>query len=606
MNHQPLVKHSILWIQDEKWIGPVDLIHQVSDDSWVVAPQRDLNSIKYWKIPLEAIQQVKIEGVGYLLVTDLKSHGQHIGLVNWESDEVLAKRVLSHLVKLDRNTVEALKISKSVFKAYVETIEHADMINRNDLAFHDRIKGILEIISKNEELLDEAAKICFTINSVEEKVNEKAAVEYQRKLAEHEKCLEEELANKRAEIGAIVNTLSEKKQELCTIEERLKSQDKELEERVSGFESELEEKLRILAEKPQRLFAEMAVFKALIPTVSRAHTNQPIVTDIDSNFPIVNESAMLTNNLSNRLIHSGISPVVGHALHSTLLAGLTPVLTGTEAYQVVSNYAECVSAGRLLWIPVGGSVLEPSDLLARFDPATRCLIPHPAGLLDLLLDESDNIHIIVLEGFNRAAVDGYLMSLLESAQDVALGRNPRSIPLAPRGFVSENSTYAGVSSVTWRNNVLLVLCPSTGVSSLPLPAEFWTHCAVLDTSEPAPAGVTPELGAIPAMTRVPATVWKAWFKGIKEKSGPLEVIRSLSNSSDALPTIVISNIERLFSAGISLGRKHEGAFEQAIRMTLLPYLVAIEKDVDTWFKHLNIELRDEDRKIENIIKRLGE
>ena len=593
-------------MQDEKWVGPVDLVRR-ANGAWAVAPEQDRSLLRCWKITPEAIQQVKLSGTRYLLAPNQVNPGQQLGFVNWEADEILAKRVFKRLLKRDRKTAEALKISKEIFRTYVETIEEAALVGSNaaqELAFYERIKDITGTISQNEELLNEATNICFGIDRVKEKVAEKAEEEYQRKFAECETRLDEALATRGKE-------LSGKEQELAKIEERLGSLNRELEERVSGFETELEERLRVIAEKPERLFAEMAIANALVAKTGPTGTKSRVVarrqiTDSDLDIPLVDEPPALMRGLSGRLLSSRISPVVGRALHSVLLAGLVPVLIGPEAYDVVSSYADSVSGGVLHWIPVGGSIFEPSDLLARFDPISRCLVPHPGGLLDLLLDESDALRVVVLEGFNRAAVDGYLITLLRSLQDVAKGRKPRSIPLAPPGFASEDDAYADVSRIAWNRRVLLVLFPSTGASTLPLPAEFWDYCAIVDAGNPAPEEVLLEPRSAPRITRVSSTVWKAWSEDAKEKVEVLEVLRKQPSEVGTLPSVALDNVERVYGSGVVLGLKQESAMKQAVRASLFPYLVATEEPVDAWFQHLGITLNDTERRISDAVRRLGE
>lgn len=611
LKDRPLDGPCILWVRDEKWVGPVYLVPAKETGFWVLSSEQNLESIKHWKIPLDAIQRMELNGTRYLLAPNHNNLGQPSGFVNWQFDKVLAKRVLDHLRKHDRKTAEALKISKDIFRMYLDKIEQAGLVGANlaqELAFHERIGEILGVISKNEELLDEAASICFDAGPVKEKLEKKVEEEYRKKLTEAETRVDENLADRKNELENILGTLSEKRGELALVEEQIGALDDKLKERTAGFEEELEEKLRDLAEKPERLFAEMAIVNALVrkggPTRSKPRPAVQRQTAADS-VQITEESSAFMGALSTRLLALRISPVVGQELHSSLLAGMVPVLIGPEAFDVVSSYAACVSGGTLHWIPVGGSLYEPSDLLARFDPISRCLVPHPGGLLDLLLDKSDAMHVVVLDGFNRAAVEGYLSPLMQSAQDVARERKPRSIPVAPLGYTSEDDMYAGVSHIAWNGNVLLVLCPCTGASTLPLPEEFWAHGAVIYAGNPAPVDVTQEIGSISRTTRVPAAVWKAWLEGAKEKRTPLEMLRKLPKEAGALPPIALGNVERIYGSGMSLGLKPERALEQAVKTSLFPYLVASEGPVDAWFQHLGLTLNEVDRKIDDTVRRLG-
>jgi hypothetical protein len=609
LRDEPFVKRCLLWVQNEKWVGPVNLDKRNGTSSWVLAPDQDIKSIRCWKISPEAIQQVDLDGIRLLLAPNEKL-GKHNGFVTWESDEVLAKRVLSRIFKRDKKTAEAFKVSKKIFSTYIELIEQAGLIG-SDLNFYERIKEILEVISRNDEILDEAVKICFNIDPIKNKIDIKAEAEYQRKLDKHKARLDQEMTAKRFELETINHALLEKNEELQTIERENQAFDEKLKKRLSTFEAELGEKLCDLAKKPERLFTEMAITNGLIninniaPKPSRVLGEKKNVESA-TGIATIEDHKKLMGDLNIRLLHSGCLPFSGKALHSALLAGLIPVLVGPEAYEVVSSYADCVSGGVLHWIPVGGSVFEPSDLLARFDPTSRCLVPHSGGLLDLLMDESDTLHIVVLEGFNRAAVDGYLMPLLKSAQDITLDRKPRSIPLAPPGFVSEYDPYSGVSRIAWSRNILLVLCPAYGSSTLPLPSEFWAHCTVINHGDPVLEGLDPALESIPEVTRVPATTWKTWSGDVKRNIEPLEILRKQPKGTKTLPLVILGNIQRVYKSGASLGMKQEIALDYAVKTCLLPYLLATEESVETWFRHFELVSNEVDRKIADVIQRLGD
>jgi hypothetical protein len=226
--------------------------------------------------------------------------------------------------------------------------------------------------------------------------------------------------------------------------------------------------------------------------------------------------------------------------------------------------------------------------------------------MDLLVDESDTMRVVLLDGFNRASVDGYLLPLLGSVLDIAHGRKPREIPLAPAGFVSGDNAYGGISSVGWNRNVLLVLCPATGTSTLPVPAELWAHCTALDASAPAQVDLPPESEAIPQTTKVPVTIWKGWSDGAKNEYKRLEVLRKRHEEAGMLSHIVLCNAESICASWKALGLDQEEALERAVKMSLLPYLVANKGHVNVWLQHLQIELDEIDQRIKDTIKRLGE
>lgn len=610
LNERPLNQRCLLWIQDEKWVGPVNLEKRAGTSSWLLAPSQRLDNIRSWKIPPAAIQQVELEGTRYLLTPNQENLGNYLGSITWEADEVLAKRVLNRLLKRDRKTAEALDISKKVFKEYIESIERSGLVGlelTQELAFRQRIQEIMRVIVNNEELLDEAASVCFAIGPVKQKMEEKAEKEYQKKLSDHEARLDTDLTAKKEEIEDAKTCLDEKKSQLESLRNDIVIAEQKLARLVDQFDAELTEKLREVAEKPERLFAEMA-FIGAISTAIRPMTSlapqganrgkRVVVPDV----PAIREPSDLVGKLSQRLLSIGVSPQVGQALHCSLSSGTIPVVTGPDAFDVVRAYVDSVTGGVLHWIPVGGALFEPTDLLGRIDPSSCSFVPHPGGLLDLLLDDSDAVHLAVLDGFNRAASDGYLLPLVQLLRDETKGADRLSIPLVPPGMAQDRDPYGTAHHVAWSRNVLLVLRPTTGTSVLPVPNELWAHCVVIDTELEVGAVGSPPKHAL----RVSKTDWEIWFNRALSLSVPIEKLSKHPRASAPLPRGIRRKIERLYGAGVALGLNPDRATDQALKIGLVPYLVAYGQPIDEWSKVLGLELGVQDRRVENVVRRLGE
>jgi hypothetical protein len=610
LNERPLVERCLLWIRDEKWIGPVDLLQRTGTSSWVMAPSQLLDAIRCWKVPVVAIQQVELEGTRYLLTPNQDTLGQHMGFVTWEEDEILAKRVLNRLQKRDKKTAEALKISKDVFKTYVDIIVKAGLVGSEldqELSFKERIQEILDVLAKNEELLDEAASVCFAIGPVKQEIEEKAKKEYEKKLSELEERLDTDLAAKKHEIEDAETDLEEKRSQLDFLQNRITTAEQKLAELVDQFDTELTEKLREVAAKPERLFAEMAfigaISSAFRPAISAASRGTPrakhiLVPDV----PALREPNALVGELSQRLLSIGVSPQVGQTLHCALSSGIVPVVIGPDGLDVVRSYADCISGGVLHWIPVSGTFFEPADLLGRINPSSRSFVPHPGGLLDLLLDDSDAVHLVVLEGFNRAASDGYLLPLVQSLQDAAEGRCQITVPLVPQGFSRDGDPYGAARRVAWRRNVLLVLRPTSGASVLPVPRELWTHCVVIDTESAAGLVKLPPKQA----TRVTKMDWDRWFDQSLSLSEPLERLSKHPKARTPLPRCIRRKIERIYGAGVALGLNSDRATDQALKVGLVPYLVTCDEPLAEWSKVLGFELDEQNKRVENIVRQLEE
>jgi hypothetical protein len=165
-----------------------------------------------------------------------------------------------------------------------------------------------------------------------------------------------------------------------------------------------------------------------------------------------------------------------------MVANATPVVIGERAVDLVEQYASVVAAGRLHWIPVGSSLLEAQDLLGRFDPSIRRLVPHAAGLLDVLQDatKSRRMHVVVLDGFNRAPVEAYLLPILQAAAAARRGDCTGVLSLASPAVLSETDPYYDVGRIVWPETVLLACVPTHGATTLPVSADVWRHLSVID------------------------------------------------------------------------------------------------------------------------------
>jgi hypothetical protein len=609
LSYSPLVERSFLWVSNDKIIGPVNLSKRPGTKSWIFSESQDLAQVRCWKPEVALIQSAEIDGDRFLLIPNQKNPGEFIRLETWEPDEVLAKRLLKHLRKLDRELPKALGITDKVFNAYVEVIEKSGLLGATspqELNYYERIKDIFNAIEMNTSLLEEAADVCFAIDPIKEEMEAKAKEEYEKKLSDYEAQLDADLAIKNRKIKDAETELDEKKSELASLQGRITTAEQKLAKQVDKFDLELREKLREVAGKPERLFAEMAFIGAIssairpgfsVASPETSRLNHIVVPET----PAIREPSALVGVLSQRLLSSGISPQVGQELHCALTSGAVPVVIGPDGLDVIRSYANCVSGGMLHWIPIGGTLFEPTDLLGRIDPSSRSLLPHPSGLLDLLLDDSDAVHLVVLDGFNRSAADGYLLPLIQLLQDAAEGRDRLAIPLVPPSFSRNEDPYSAVHRVSWSRNVLLVLRPITGSSALPVPRDLWAHCAAINTELSAGVIESPEQSS-----RVAKKDWNMWFDQALSLSEPIEKLSEHPKTGHPLPQVIRRKIERLYGAGMALGLAPDRATKQALKLGLVPYLVTYDEPLDEWSSILGLELEEQDRRVEDIVRRLEE
>jgi hypothetical protein len=82
------------------------------------------------------------------------------------------------------------------------------------------------------------------------------------------------------------------------------------------------------------------------------------------------------------------------------------------------------------------------------------------------------LHIVVLDGINRAPVEAWLSPLLEIYNDAGRGSQPRQLLL--RGEL-------GYEWFAWPRNVLLAATAVPGAATIAPPAAFWGSACLIDT-----------------------------------------------------------------------------------------------------------------------------
>jgi hypothetical protein len=593
--------------------------------SYRLATEEDLSRIRRWKLPSGGYAQVELDGTRYLLAP-AQNYGLHVGLLNWEAAEVLARRALKHLRKRDREASEKLEITKKVFDAYIDALTKLSLLDsdlENELAFADRIEEIRSVLSGNEDLINEAALLFLETEAFQIEFQKKKEEAHEAMLSEQRRLVERELKEQGDVLRSLREDLSNKAQELQHLNEEIKRKEAELRDREESFERELITRLRNLANQPEKLFAEAAIVRAaLMPEQisdvqrRRRQESNRLSKVRELALPELEDHEDILGAVGIRLMEAGISPFIGRFLHTAFLAGFVPVVFGTAAQEILSIYATVATADRFHWIPIGGTVYEPSDLLARFDPSSRILIPHPGGLLDVLVQakESQDMHLVILEGFNRAPVESYLLPLLYSLEDVYIGQNPRKIPLVSSGLLAPDDPYVRAESVSWQPNVLLALVPVLGGSTLPTTDLVWRYAVPIDSDAEPPLGIdlnpyttSGSETAGKLVTQISAKKWQEWKQ--EARLVWLKKIPDILRDSIGSPQLARTDrqkVLRLHAVATLSGFSDEKAKEFALKMGLLPSLAATETRDTSSLAELGLSEDEQTRKILEAMRSLKE
>jgi hypothetical protein len=480
-----------LIISDVEWVGPIKLERQ-SDGRWHLPLEED--NVRPFPV-VQPVPRAKIatidfgtEGNGRMFLAPDVGPLRSLGQVDWSPAPTLLRNVLNSLRTLSPTFYKQLGLTKKVITQLVSDLEsamstapldrsriqRAAVILNELLARQDAVEGFAEALLQHPRIITQLDTL---------RAQREQAVEAE--LQERRKYVEADLAARQMEVERALDTLTEaianKRADLKRLQSEEKRRQQELEAELTHFEGALAQRLAELLERPAATFAEVAVLRAALQLPAQVPTifvpqksHQPLPSRWHATAPV----KLLDSDVAVRKAIRDACRVVGFpslapSLHASFVAGAMPILLGESALALAEAYAHVVANDRLLWIPIAPDVLSPRDLLGYVDKVTGRFVPQVNGLIDVLKQagsDPDQLFLVVLDGLNRAAIDGYLMPLLSCYQSGISGAR-RLLPLVHD--LDLEDPYAFVTSLQWPANVLLCGIWSEGALQLPSPRSLW-------------------------------------------------------------------------------------------------------------------------------------
>lgn len=365
----------------------------------------------------------------------------------------------------------------------------------------------------------------------------------------------------------------------------------QLDAQLTLADAALTERIAELIARPAEALAQVAIIRAAVgskPPSSNAPSavvagatarvlQPPASVLYDDEDPVEDQGKMMAA-LRQTLTTMGIVPSTGIAIHSALVAGMVPLLSGIGALDALEQYARAVAGGRVLWVSVPPTALEPADLLGRVDPRTGRFAPHQSGLLDLLIfaaqqEQHDRLFLVALDGVNRSAVDAYLQPLLACYRASWCVEERRWLSLAHPASLSNDDPYSPAVSLPWPSNVLLAGVLSDGAATLPLPPSLWVDALLVEIGL---ADV--QQAAAPRRRRRASAAslrdWVSWREIAREEmQAGLEALSDLTLDSARVAAPIARSFARVYSA-LRVWTKDEDALRMAVRCSIAPYAAA--------------------------------
>jgi hypothetical protein len=528
-------------LADDLWFEPPRFVQKEGCSLWLIDLGATEPPLRCQQWTGEgSIVTLPMEQRRKFLAPRARPHGP-VHLIDWCSEVTLLKRVLRLLRKLDQDYARTHGLVERHIEHLTESlVQSAGEISDLELerARIDRARMILQthpdpdevarfanVLSQTEPIRDQIERLK---REVWDQEREQACSRLQAELAAER----EELARAAAQVAA----LQRSRDELAERIEVLRAEQCAL---VDRLDERLNERLREILARPEQLLADVTLIRTVANMLDGSNPASldvpgvPAFSDDASGYKdaapatMLADAKVLPDLLSHALQIHDAPCSLARPLHASLLSGAMPVLVGSFAGPALEAYASCISGGRIHWIPISATMIEPYDLLGRFDPVSDRFIPHPAGLIPVLWNayRSDGLHIVVLEGIDRAPIDGYLLSLLACYGDAwrVVGGRTLSCVHPSRPGVDGPS----VCRLGWPKNLLLAGTVSTSAISLGLPRDLWRYATLILCDHLGFAGGNAESEQHPDRRQsqadlrsalvVPLTAWTEWREVCQEQ-----------------------------------------------------------------------------------------
>jgi hypothetical protein len=589
-----------LWVEEHLWVGPVHL--RCLDGRWFL-DSKDQNN------PLRCTEAASVEKLihrphGRLFAKPGKM-GKYLGMVDWASDEIILSRVLRWLQHIDSTYASDLgltakAIARAVRHLDIEDATHSDQML--DIQRLRRAQVIWRRIEERQELVEQLASSLLHVPSISEKIEkairearQKTISEIRAEASTHIEDLSSQTQKIKQEITRLNREIVDKRNTLDQIERSIAEQQTLFAKQVDTLDTLLVERLNELMKRPEQLLTDVAILRTALRLSPTTPISIPRIDELNPPFAfcfdkgtkgdVLQDLITLRKVLRKTFQDRRLPTKAAGLLHSAFLTGAMPVLVGSNAFDMLDSYASCVCGGRLLWLPISTAMLEPTDLFGKVDPTTRRLIPHPSGLLDLLLHAhtTNELYLVVLDGMNRAAVDTYLAPILATYKDAWLRRQSRVLPLHHPYALDAHDPYASTTHLVWPSNVLLAGVLTEGVTTVPLPLSFWSSALLLhidgfydDTLTPGRNGASADKEDLAAPSSIAKEIWQQWRDQIYASDHPtcMELLQDIHDAGVVLRSEARTLYAQFYAAMQLWGIDEESAIEAIIVHGFVPFTTA--------------------------------
>jgi hypothetical protein len=462
---------ALIWCKPDALVGPVELSRVATGTARLVGT--NLHRLSMYSGA--QVRPVHVDHSERLLRVDDAGPS---GYVDWDDDAVVLRRALEAAVRVAKQSGH----DPGQTKRQIEDAARALAAQGGPDAQLDRYR-----LERALSLLENTQAVVRNAGDLAERLREHPAIkaaldEFEAKIrTDVEQSaraeLDRGLARERASLRDLVDARARAKLELETSEtelRKLKGQLADTRNQIASAAKEAEAAVdaRVLAaiDRPLDLLAEVSVLRPFLGNsgASRAAvgTSTSPSSKVDwsrTRGEAVKDKAALRRVLTSVARARGVDPVLLLQVHAAVVARLMPITLGPGALAALTAYAHAVCAGRVLIIHVSPGAIQPHDL---DEVPGGGLLAAAAAAKDV-----DGLSLVVLEGANRAPLEGALVPLLQL-------------------------TELGLSPLATAGGLRLTASLVAGATTVPVTPQVWSHAAAVYPDPITPSALSTAAGEV--------------------------------------------------------------------------------------------------------------
>lgn len=447
---------ALIWCKPDTLLGPVELkrvadgkARLVSNNLHRLATYHEAHVRPVLSDPLELERLVRIDDAG------------PSGYVDWDDNATVLHRALEIAIRVAKKAEQDASQTKRQIKDAALAL--AKQVGAEPELDHYRLERALRLLENTEAVAWNAAVLVDHLQKHPalkvhlDLIEANLRTEVQQRAREE---LHDQLETELNSLKELTDECARAKRDLETGKNDLRMIQGEIANARSDFarvaeqaEAAVDARLRTALERPLDLLAEVSVLRPFLNADSAsgsvASAPYPRSSKIDWSHRRGKETkdkTALRRVLTDAARVRGVDPAAMLQLHAAVVARLTVITLGHGSLAALASYADAVCAGRMFIIHVSPGAIAPQDL---YETSEGGLLAAASAATNI-----DGLSLVVLEGANRAPLEGSLVPILQL-------------------------TGLQMSHLATAGGLRLAASLVSGATTVPVTPDLWSHAAAV-------------------------------------------------------------------------------------------------------------------------------